>query len=1028
MLAKRMSANRWLLSACMLGAFAAQAQINTAGLSGTITDPSGGVMGSVELTLAEEATGARRLTHTNEAGRYYFLQLPPGAYRLTAQKDGFDAEVRSGIKLTVGREASLDVQLRLGAVDTQTIVVGDAPLVETTTALSSQMDNRAIRELPLNGRDFAQLAMLEPGVAPSRRSSDSGGPGTKLVIGGNRPSQVSFLLDGADINDANNNTPGSVAGVLLGVDTLQEFRVYTNAYSAQYGRSAGGVISAVTRSGTNQLHGSLFEFLRNSSFDAKNFFDPGNKPIPAFKRNQFGAEVDGPVVHDRTFFLASFEGLRQRLGVTQRSVVPTADARQGVIAGQNPIQVNPSVVPYLSLVPMPDGRNYGDGTGEFISSSSQATGENFLTGRIDHRFSDTTTLFGRYTYDAADVHLPDALNLTRADNTSRNQYASAQLIHILNERMLNDLRLSYNRSRSTSASTFLRSVDPSLSFFPGDPLGQISVTGLFSLGPSRFGPSFSILNLYQASDDFAWTRGRHSIRLGADHRQIRMPTSRPQSPYGFYQFNSLADFLQARPSAVELTLPNSKLERDWRQSMTAAYIQDDVRISRRLTLNLGVRYERVSTPRESHGWIANLRDPLHDAAPTAGGALFENPTNLNFAPRAGLAWDPFGDGKTSIRSGFGIFYDPIWTDFYANAGNREPPFYTLGSIRNPVFPHAETLIGNPGFVLGRLDALQFQPQSAYTLQYNLTMQRQLSRHTVLNLSYAGQRGLHLQRLIDANQAIPQVLADGRKFFPAGSAPRNPNFTGIRYKVTDGQSFYNALVASFEQRFARGLMLHSSYTWSKNIDDGSITLTQGGDNDLPQDPDNRKMERGLSNYDLRHYFVTWLAWDIPALPGPKWLGRGWQLNSIGTLASGNPFSVVVGFDRARAAFQAGTSPQRPDLAAGFSNNPILGGPDRYFDPSAFALPAAGFYGNLGRNTLIGPGLANLDAALNKRFRLREGLDLQFRAEMFNLANHPNFAIPSQRTVFSASGRVGSAGRITSTLTTSRQIQLGLKLIF
>ena len=1006
----------------------AAAQINTAELSGTVTDQTGGVLRGAEVALTGEGTGMRRVTHTNQAGEYYFLHLAPGVYRLTAQMEGFAAETREGIELAVGRQAQLDFELHLGTMAAETVVVAGTPLVETrATSLSAVMDSHAIRELPLNGRDFAQLALLEPGVAPSRRTSDSGGPGTKLVVGGNRPSQVSFLLDGSDVNDANNNTPGSVAGVLLGVDTLQEFRVYTNAYSAQYGRSGGGIVSAVTRSGTNALHGNVFEFARNSAFDAKNFFDPLNRPIPAFKRNQFGVEVDGPIAHDRTFFLASFEGLRQRLGVTQRSVVPDAAARGGTLPGQS-VAVNPAVVPYLDLVPLPDGRSFGDGTGEFISGSSQATGENFFSGRIDHTFSAKTSVFGRYSFDSGAVRLPDALNLVRADNSSRNQYATAQLTRIFNERMLNDFRLSYNRSRSTSGNYFLRPVDPSLPFFPGDPLGQITVTGLFSLGPSRFGPSFSTMNLYQAGDDFSWTRGRHAIRIGGDFRYLRLPTSRPQSPYGFYQFNSLADFLTGRAAAVELTLPGSTLNRQWHQSMAAGYVQDDVQLRRRLTLNLGVRYERVSTPSEARGLIANLRDPLHDRAPTAGGALFMNPTNLDFAPRVGLAWDPFGDGKTSIRSGFGLFYDPLWTDFYANAGNREPPYYTLGSIRNPVFPRADALIGNPGFVLGRLDALAYRPASPYTIQYNFSVQRELWNHTVLSLSYAGQRGIHLARLIDANQAVPQILPDGRKFFPVGSVERNPNFTGIRYKVTDGQSFYNALIASLEHRFAGGLVLRGNYTWSKNIDDGSVTITQGGDNDMLQDPDNRKAERGLSNYDVRHYFVAWMCWEVPALPGPKWLGRGWQLNSIGTLASGNPFSVVVGFDRARAKFQAGTSPQRPDLVAGAANNPILGGPDRYFDPAAFALPAAGFYGNLGRNTLIGPGLANLDVSLNKRFNLHEHASVQFRVEAFNLLNHPNFAIPSQRTVFSASGPVGSAGRITSTLTASRQVQLGVKLSF
>lgn len=354
--------------------------------------------------------------------------------------------------------------------------------------------------------------------------------------------------------------------------------------------------------------------------------------------------------------------------------------------------------------------------------------------------------------------------------------------------------------------------------------------------------------------------------------------------------------------------------------------------------------------------------------------------------------------------------------------NREPPFYTLGSIRNPVFPNANASLSNAASsILGRQDVLEYRPHNPYTMQYNVSFQRQITQSSVLTVGYSGQRGLHLVRFLDENQAIPQILADGRPFFPLNSTPRNPNFTGIRYKVTDGQSFYNAFLSSFEHRFQHGLAFRANYVFARNIDDGSVEVTQGGDNDLPQTPDSRKAERGLSNYDVRHYFVAHWTWDLPRL-------HGWQWNSIATLSSGNPFSAVVGFDRARARFQAGTSPQRPDLLPGQSNDPILGGPDRYFDPSVFALPAAGFYGNLGRNTLTGPGLAMLDTSINKTFFFRERVRLQFRTELFNALNHPNFAIPSQRTVFSASGPVGSAGRITSTLTSSRQLQLGLKLIF
>jgi hypothetical protein len=472
--------------------------------------------------------------------------------------------------------------------------------------------------------------------------------------------------------------------------------------------------------------------------------------------------------------------------------------------------------------------------------------------------------------------------------------------------------------------------------------------------------------------------------------------------------------------------------------MIAAYVQDDIRMSRKLTLNLGLRYERVSLPGEENALLSNLRS-LQAPQATVGN-LFTNSSNLNFAPRVGLAWDPFGDGKTSIRSGFGIFYDELWSDFYLNAGNRQPPFYTLGSVaataNSPIpFPNAYALINSPRFTLGRQDVVQYRPNSPYEIQYNFIVQRQVASRSVVTAGYTGERGVHLPELIDGNQASPTILADRSYFFSSTSTVQNPNFTGIRYKETAGQSYYNALQVSFEQRLSGGLSFRLNYTFSRNIDTGSIEISQGTDNDLPQNPYNLKADRGLSNYDVRHYFVTYWNWDLPSLPGPKVLGSGWHWNAITTLASGNPFSAVISFDRARAIPQSGTAPETPNLVPGSRANPILGDPARYFDPSSFVLQPAGFYGNLGRNTLIGPGLVKVDFSLNKRFRVTEGSTLELRTEAFNLFNHPNFSIPSQRAVFSgvnaATGLgvpVASAGLITTTQTSSRQLQLGLKVIF
>ncbi len=482
-----MTSNKQIFSlACLiLLCGVVRAQQNTAELTGAVTDSAGAVLVSATITVRQPSTGLTRETHTNSAGLYTFAQLPLGVYSVTVTQTGFRSETREDVGLTVGQKARLDFNLRVGSLSSEAVITSGVNQVETqSAALSSVMDKESIRELPLNGRDIVQLALLKPGVTPSRRTSDSAGSGVQLSVGGRRPNQISFVLDQTDINDGNNNTPGSVSGVLLGVDTLQEFRVLTNGYSAEYGRSAGGVISAVTRSGDNQWHGSAFEFVRNSAFDAKNFFDPADQKIPHFARNQFGGVLSGPIARNRTFFLASYEGLRQRLGITNQAIVPNAAARNGDIPGLTKITVNPAVPGYLNLVPLPNGRDFGDGTGQYISSASNLDDEDFIAGRIDHRFSDRTSIFGRYTFNNARVQIPDNLQLFTSGTASRNQYATAQLTRIFNERLLNNARFSYNRSTSRTTPEALSSIDPELSFFPGQPLGQITVTGLFSMGPS----------------------------------------------------------------------------------------------------------------------------------------------------------------------------------------------------------------------------------------------------------------------------------------------------------------------------------------------------------------------------------------------------------------------------------------------------------------------------------------------------------------------------------------------------------------
>lgn len=997
------------------------AQGANASLSGVVTDASGARLAHARVSLRGDQTGAERQGETNGTGVYVFPELAPGVYTVQIELPGFAAEVDRGVVLTVGEQRSLNARLNPDTVRTDVVVRADGLAVETASPeLSSVTDERAIEQLPLNGRDTIQLAELTPGVVPSRRvQSDSQGNGRQISIEGRRPNQAAFLLDGTDVNDAYNNTPGSAAGVVLGVDAIAQFRVLSNGYGAAYGRSAGGVISEITKSGTNDLHGAAFAFVRNSAADAKNYFDSATAPIPRFQRNQFGGAVGGPVRRDRAFFFGTYEGLRQRLGATSLAIVPNATARAG--AAMN-------VVPYLSLIPLPNATVYTDGTGQYRATSTTSANEDFFMVRVDRQRSDRTQMFARYLFDSSQVVVPDSLLLSDNRTHTRNQYATAQGTHSFSDRLVNTLRLSANRSFFTLNFDYLKAIDPSLSFVPGMPFGQISITGLAPVGPQRFGPTLNALNLFEGSDDVNWSVGRHVISAGVDEKQILYPQQAPQSQNGFYLFNSVSTFLSGKPTSVEVALPGSIARRHWRQHMDAAWVSDTVRVRSDLELTAGLRYERVSVPSEKNGLQAMVRDPLHDTGATVG-PLFVNPTNANLMPRVGFAYAPGGaaggEARTSVRGAFGVYFDPLWTDFYLNAGARQPPFFTVGTVANPTFPNPQVTAKN--FVPGRIDVLQWRPASPYVMQWNGSVQQALRRDLRLTVAYSANRGVHDTRIVDENQALPEIV-NGRKFFPVNAVVRNPAFTSIRLKETNGLSSYNGLLTTLEYRRGTVLQIRGTYAWSKALDTGSLVTAQGTENDLPQDPDSLRAEKGLSNYDLRHYFAGYAIATVPKMCGSVRLCGGWQTNVIAVVSSGNPFSVLVSYDSARARFGTGPSQERPDLVPGHRANPVLGGPQKYFDPSSFALPAPGYYGDLPKNTLIGPGLAEVDLALNKVVEVTERLRLQLRSELFNVPNHPNFAIPNQRNVFSPAGRVASAGLITQTLTSSRQLQLGARLEF
>jgi hypothetical protein len=1019
------------------------AQKVNAGIQGIITDQHHAVISGAKVMVKNIATAAVWRIESDATGHYQVLLLPPGDYEVVIASQGFQTTTLRSVHLPVGQDVIANVMLHLAM--TETITVDDGGLMEprintTSAALSGLITNEQIVDLPLNGRSFQQLALLQPGVTAAFAAGNDvvGGRTPKISINGARPEHNNFLLDGTDINNVYNKTPGSVGGVLLGVEAVQEFRVLTNAYSAEYGRSAGGVINVITRAGTNYLHGSAFEFLRNSAIDAKNFFDPAGKPTPPFKRNQFGGVLGGAIRQSRTFFFVAYEALIERLGVTGVTAVPDDNARRGILPDKT-ITLHPAIPAYLStLFPQANGRNLGGGAAEHLFSASQPTDEHFIQGRIDHRFTDTDTMFGRYTFDNGNVDRQFANKppISFTKERSRNQYLTLQYIHIFSPRILNELRIGFNRSTQEAVNQRTIDIPAALSWVPGEPFGFLTISGLVTeMGGDFRLPRLDRLNSYQLGNTLYMIQGAHDLRFGFQGQRIHFNQDTVSQRGGIVNFANLESFLQGKAISVDIALPGLvDPVRGYRQWMFGFFAQDDYRVKPNLTLNMGLRYEFITTPTEVNGKISNLRNVL-DKTITVGDPWHSNPSLRNFAPRIGLAWDPFNSGKTSVRAGFGMFYDEILPKYYFFSGSLNPPFTTRTSIANPPFPNVVANFNPNAPIKAQLQTVNYDLQTPYVMQYNLSLQRSLGDFDVM-LAYAGSRGIHLLRLGDANLA-PETIVNGRKVYQPQQGRRNANFAGIFQRVTDAQSFYNALQVSVIRQFRQGMRAQLSYTFSRSVDDASGINSQDFDNVTQYALDwyDRKADRGLSAFHAKHNMAFNWTWELPfgnSLTGVAGaLLKGWQVNNITTLMSGHPFTVRLGFNRSgnlnTTSFAAN---ERPNVKAGYSNNPILGGPDRYWDINAFELGPVNERGNLGRNTLIGPSLIAIDASLGKTFKFNEKQSLQFRAEVFNAPNHPNFAVPSGRIAFTnAAGAIApNWGRITSTVTTSRQIQFGLKYTF
>jgi hypothetical protein len=1064
----------------------ALAQVSTGTIAGNVKDTTGAVAANARVTITNTATGIVTQSTTSSTGFYSVPNLQTGPYTVSITQEGFSEEIAQSIQLNVGAEQEINFTLKIGAVSEKVVVSTTPPNIDLVSSTTMPVVNeRTIVELPLNGRDWTQLANLQPGVAAVRtqpavavtNQRANRGIGNQLTVGGARPQQNNYRVDGISINDYSNGGPGGVIGSNLGVDAIQEFSVVTSNASADYGKSAGGVINAVTRAGTNQLHGSAYEFFRNSALDARNEFDaPGQ--IAEYRRNQFGASAGGPILKGRTFIFGDYEGLRQYQGANTSSIVPSAAARSGslcVASGGNPcashtqIPVNAAVAPYFTFYPLPStdpGPN--SDTGSFLFNDPFTSHENYFTVRGDHRISDKDSLTGTYFYDNGNLVSPDNFNVRITGNLAKRQLATIGESHVFNANLLNSAKFGYSRVVS-DAPTTLSAINPaaadaSLGFVPGLPVGLINIGGIanFQGGLHATGEFLFHLNSYQFYDDVYLTRGKHALKMGFAFERLQNNQLGTSNPNGQYIFSSLQTFLTNNPTSFNAPLAQGVSPRDLRQSVFGGYFLDNYRVSSNLTLNLGVRYEPVTVPTETANRLANLRN-LTDTSPHLGSPYFQNASFTNIAPRVGFAWDPFGKATTSLRAGYGIYDAQQLNYLYEGLSIFTAPYLELGNNAAPgigSFPKG----GYPSLSAANL-RYAYAPNissRSYVQQYSMNVQQQLPYDLVLQVGYAGSRGTHLPYRVDDVNTVQPVVSNGSYLFfgPNGSASPsaaalnaaklNPNIGQISAVFMTGYSHYNSLQTSLTKSFTHRTQFQISYTWSKSMDDGSSSTF--GDtfansvSSLPLwAPDRR---RGISDFNVPQNLVINYLIELPNLrkgvPVASTLLNGWQWAGIYQYSVGEPFTPLISGDPLNLhSNDVFAFPDRL-TGTGCSGNPVKGVSRfnrQYVNVSCFAFPTFNpvtgltHLGTAGRNSILGPSLIDFDTSLIKNTRvpkISDAFNIQFRAELFNVANRVNYATPPKAgtQLFNGSGAALATGGVLvgPTASSSRQAQFAIKILF
>jgi outer membrane receptor protein involved in Fe transport len=1044
------------LSWLMAGDAAGQAVRST--VLGTVTDRTGGVLPGATVNVTNAETGVVQSTVTDSQGRYSVTNLLPATYKVEASLAGFQTIVREGVRLVVGTQTVLNFSLGPSAVQETITVTADEPVVDTvSSALGTVIEQKQMAELPLIDRSYSKLIVLAPGANEIPASTAGGqfqqffGRQPQYTVSGARPEGQVFLMDNTNVQNYWNRGSGSgQLGTTLGVEAIAEYQVLTNTYSAQFGGN-GVAINAITKSGTNRLHGSLFEYYRNDAFDASNYFDKLlDRPDPTLEKNQFGGSFGGPLVRNQAFFFVTYEGLRQTIGQTQGISVPDANARNGVINGVT-VGVNPAIAPLLKLYPAATRQTAAQaaqGIGRVDVTNETPADESYFVGRFDYTINGSTNLFVRYTGDVASVFEPNsgsAIPLWTSDDKTSNHYLTAEVRRVLTPAIANTVRIGATRTQEKATRTDLD--NGLLVFFSGRMSGSVNPgSGVAGVGGNQVLPFEQRQTRAVVGDDVVWVAGGHSLKFGVEYERQTTFVNLPLFGDGAWTFPTLTAFLQNQPSLFLGALPGANdAARNIKEWRIASYIQDEWRLDNRLSVNLGLRYDPRSIP------TLDKAAALVDLAQSTGfttisKAFSRNPTLNDWEPRIGAAFDPFADHKTAIRAGYGVFHSPITANRLGPAYALNPPFVLGAQVRLPFLPIPQPVFPTPNPAasqISQMQALDYDMRDSPRLQqWNVNVQREVLSNTSVTLAYVGSRGDHLQRQRDVNPVTPRTLADGTVVYGSragaqtSSNPRvNPQFSALVSANSYAESDYQSLQAALNRRFSSNIQSQLSYTLSRCRDTTSgNSLFEGGT--AATNPYDEEYDYGPCLIDRTHNLRASAIYQLP-FESNAFVG-GWQVSAILSAVSGAPFTPLVGFDQ--AGLQTGGT-QRPNLAAGRSlDDAVTGGHldtacgciAGYFEPTFFTLPAAGTLGSgVGRNSLRAPGLVTLDLGISKNVSLGGGASLQLRAELFNLFNRVNYGQPNAG-IFVATSDGGAAvnanaGQIT-TAGAPRQVQFGAKLVF